>query len=61
MKLKIKDSEEEESIIALEKWSDSIGVKIDGETVATFFDNGEFIFHGQGRNKFIGNWQDKDQ
>jgi len=62
-KLKIKSSEdiEEEGIIALERWSNCVTVKIDGIIMATFFDDGKFVFHGQGRNKFVGNWQDEDQ
>lgn len=57
--LKIKGKNEEKvDEIEMERWSKSIGIRINDETVATFFDDGKFIFHGQENDRYEGKWNE---
>lgn len=59
MVLKIKNkSDKDEDIIELERLDGGfVIVRINGENIATLYDDGEFVFHGQGTNKYRGNWK----
>lgn len=58
MKLKIKGEEDKEvKEISLERSGDCVKVRIDGEIVVTFWDDGESYFYGQGNLiRYEGKW-----
>ena len=57
MMMKLKTSSEENKLIELKEDYDNVYVKIDGEIVARFMDNGEFEFYGQDSSvRLKGHW-----
>ena len=53
MSLKIKGTEEPSHEIDLEQADNRVRVRIDGEIMATFKDNGEFVFYGHSSQKIL--------
>ncbi|KKL64763.1 hypothetical protein LCGC14_2161720 [marine sediment metagenome] len=57
MTLLLKAGKPENHILELVREGDNIEVHMDGECVAEFRDNGEFILHGiDSSNRFDGRW-----
>ena len=59
MTLTIKNHDANKEEIELTMSGNDADVKIDGELMACFYKNGEFIFYGKGDDaRFVGRWKE---